>query len=300
LLVAGEGSQAQVVDHQHPLASFVLAQLANVAYRAHFDTRGMDSAQVFASSYGGAAIAVELPMPAGRLIFVPALKALPTGDARYVMSESLQSGIRRAVGVMATGREPAWIVEHELPGLDERAKSLDAARDAAGGAERELQEAEAAHAELAHYRRLLWQEGALGLEDVVAAALRLIGFEVYSNNPNSLELRSGGVSVMFEVEGSERPVDLAPHYRLRQRIERAIERRGEAPRGVVFVNGERLRPPRERTHVTDALRTAAETMRYCVAPTAGLYDAVVAQLRGEGEAVAGYRARLLATDGILR
>jgi hypothetical protein len=299
-LLAGEGTQAHVVDDQQALAAFVAGQLANIAYRAHFDERRLPGARVFARSQGGAAIGVELAAGGGRVVLLPALRDLPSGDARYAMSDALQAGIRRALGVMAAGREPAWLREHPLPGLDERAAALAAARDTLDSAQQQFDEAARAHDELARYRRLLWQEGAVGLNEVVVDALRLIGFDVYAQDPNALELRSGDTAVLVEIEASEHAVDLAPHYRLRQRIERAIEQRGSAPRGLLIVNGCRLAPPAERDgEVTDALRLAAETMRYAVAPTAGLFAAVAAQLDGRDDDVAAYRCRLINEDGVL-
>ena len=131
-------------------------------------------------------------------------------------------------------------------------------------------------------------------------ALKLIGFDVYATDQRELEFRIDNAGTLFEIESSEHPIDLAPHHRLRQRIERASERRGEAPRGVLFVNGQRLEPPSQRTQpVTDALRVAAETMRYCIAPTSTLYEAVAAKLRGDEPAATEYRRRLVATDGLL-
>ena len=298
-LVAGDGSQAHVVDFQHPLAAFVHGQLANIAYRAHFGV-GVPPGCVFARSHGGAAIGAELPVERGRLIFLPALSAPPSGDGRYAMSDALQAGIRRALGVVAEGRAPGWLSAHPLPGLDERAAALAEAQRVRDDAQRALDTEETSHDELARYQRLLWQEGAVGIDDVVIDALKLIGFDVYATDRRELELRIDNAGALFEIESSEHPIDLAPHHRLRQRIERAIERRGEAPRGVLFVNGQRLEPPSQRTQpVTDALRVAAETMRYCIAPTSTLYEAVAAKLRGDEAATAEYRRRLVATDGLL-
>jgi hypothetical protein len=299
-LLAGEGTQAHVVDDEQPLAAFVAGQLANIAYRAHIDEQRVPGAHVFARSQGGAAIGVELAAGGGRIVLLPALRDLPSGDARYAMSDALQAGIRRALGVMAAGIEPPWLREHPLPGLDERAAALAAARETLNAAQQQFAEAERHHDELARYRRLLWQEGAVGLNAVVVDALRLIGFDVYAQDANAIELRSGDTSVLVEIEASEHPIDLAPHYRLRQRIERAIQQRGSAPRGLLIVNGCRLSAPSERaSQVTDALRLAAETMRYAVAPTAGLFAAVAAQLDGRNDDAAAYRGRLISEDGVL-
>lgn len=299
-LVAGEGSSAHIIDFQHPLAPFVLSQAANVAYRAHIDAPTSVRASVFAQSYGGAAIAAELPSAQGRVVMLPALRALPAGDGRYAMSEALQAGIRRLLGTTAEGREPYWLPSHAIPGLAERAHATADARAAAEAADASLRNAESHEDELAQYHRLLWQEGVVGLESVVIDALRLVDFQVYAQNADEVELRDGDASVLLEVGASIEAVDMAPHYRLRQRIEAAIQRRGMAPRGLIFVNGFRLQAPSERgQQAADSLRLAAEAMRYCVAPTTALFDAVVAQLRGDTDAVAAFRAALVATDGYI-
>ena len=79
-------------------------------------------------------VVVELPAEYGRVIFLPALRSV-SGDARYAMSDMLQAGIRRALGVMAEGRSPGWIAEASLPGIEERRSVLNAARTGGDQAE---------------------------------------------------------------------------------------------------------------------------------------------------------------------
>ncbi|MEX2245935.1 MAG: hypothetical protein WEC75_04540 [Dehalococcoidia bacterium] len=303
-LVPAGGTRVDVVDHEHSLAAFVAGQAANLAYRARLDPEqipGFASRwRVFARSSGGAVVGAELAVDAGRVILLPTLSRLPSGDQRYVVSNALQAGIRRALGVMAEGHAPNWLPAFPLPGLDERAAAVAHARTAVEAAQAAVHAAEVAHEELARYQRLLWQEGELGLHDVVLDALRLIGFDVQASDAADLRLRAEGASLLLDIDSGEGTVDMAPHHRLRQRIERAIERTGSAPRGLLVVNGCRLLSPSGRPQqVTDALRLAAETMRYCVAPTTTLFDAVVAQMSGDAEAVAECRRRLVTTDGLL-
>ncbi len=299
-LVAGDGTQARVVDYQHALAPFVLSQLANTSYRAHVAPASSSGMRVFARSYGGAAIGAEYAAGAGHVVLLPALKAVPTGNDRYATSDALQAGIRRLLGVMAEGRAPAWAEQRDLPGIAEREAALQAARTAAEASAKALAEAEARHDELARYRRLLWQQGAVGLDDVVLDALRLLGFDVYASDPENVELRADGVQILLEIDASDGPVGLAPHYRLRQRIERAIERAGAVPRGLIVINGQRLTPPLERAQQASAeLQAAAETMRYGVARATGLFDAVAAKLAGDDSAVAAYRLRLASEVGLV-
>jgi hypothetical protein len=299
-LVAAAGTQAQIVDFRHPLAPFVQSQLAHVEYHAYFAAGSVPPGRVFVRSKGGAAIGAELAAASGRVIMLPALKALPAGEARYAASDALQAGIRHALGAMAAGREPSWATAFVLPGLGEREAGLAEAQRALDAAETARNEAAQARDELARYRRLLWQEGALGLHDVVLDALRLIGFEVYAQNPNALELRHHDATLMLEIAASEHPIDLAAHYRLRQRIEEAIAQRGQAPRGLLVINGQRLTAPAERSQeASDALRLAADTMRYGIATTPGLFAAVAAQLGGDDAAVSAYRCRLLSDVGLI-
>ncbi len=300
-LIAGDGTEVRISDHEHPMAAFLERQLANISYRAHVDVARADGARVFAESYGGAAIGVEMAAGNGRLVLLPALKSLPGGDGRYKLSEQLQSAMRRMLGVMAEGRAPAWVgAAGALAGLAESTTALKSARDLRDAAQAALSKAEAAHEELARYQRLLWQEGALGLDEIVFEALKLIGFDLYTQDASAPELRLGDKSAMLEIAASDEAIDMAPHFRLRQRIDRAIERRGAAPRGVLLVNGHRLKPPAERPpQASDALVAAAEAAHYCIATTASLFEAVRAHLEGDAAAVEAYRAALLATDGVL-
>jgi hypothetical protein len=186
-----------------------------------------------------------------------------------------------------------------LPGLAERAAALKAAREAEQTATKAVVAAQAEYDEVERFQRLLWQEGTTGLVEPGVAALEKLGFQVYARDLNEIEIRCAEGTALVDFAASEHPIDMPAHHRLRQRIERAIERRGSAPRGVLFVNGERLKAPIERKHVTDAVRLAAETMRYCIAPTPGLFEAVAAVLGGDEGAAAAYRAKLFATDGLL-
>ncbi|MDE3094634.1 MAG: hypothetical protein KGK07_01365 [Chloroflexota bacterium] len=300
-MTPADGARVRITDYEHPLAAFVEGQLAEVTYRACFDGAAARDARarVFAESAGGVPVAVELPARSGRVIFLPAIRE-PGGDLRYAMSDALQAGIRRVLGVMAEGRAPGWAEGRSLPGLDERQRALDAARQARDTAQAALAAAEEAYDELARFRRLLWQEGAFGLDAVVVDALRLLGFDLYAGQRADIELRTEAGAVFVEIDAGEGAVGMAAHHRLRQRIERAIEERGQAPRGLLVVNGYRLEPPDERAQqVTDAVRLAAETLRYCIATTASLFDAVAAQLAGDQRAVEVYRERLATTNGLL-
>jgi hypothetical protein len=298
-LTAAEGSELAVVDFQHPLAAFAHGQLGNTLYRATLPPES-GACGVFVRTRGGAPAAAELQGGPGRIVLLPALKAPPAGDARYRASDVMQSGIRRLLGAMAEGRPPAWMTQFPLPGLEDRAAAVAAARTDADAARKRVEDAEREHEELARYQQLLWQEGPSGLDDIVVSALKLIGCDVYDRTPDAIEARIDGTQVLIEIDAAEHAVELAAHYRLRQRMEDAIARRAQSPRGLLVINGYRLLPPKERpAQVSDALRAAAETMRYALAPTTGLYAAVGAKLAGDVEAAAAYRRRLVTEEGLL-
>lgn len=303
-LVAADGTQAQIVDYAHPLAPLVLGQLAHITYQARVDTDAIagfaGGGSIFCRSQGGAAIGVELPSERGRIVMLPAMKPIAAGAARYTASETMQAGIRRMLGAMAEGRAPYWVDSYTLPDLDARADALKTARATATAAQVAADAAAAEHERLDRYRRLLWQEGATGLDDVVLEALKLLGFDVYARDPASLELRIGHAPVLLEIDAAQDAVGMAAHYRLRQRIEQAIERRGSAPRGLIIINGHRGQSPKQRPQqASDALRTAAETMRYCISTTTALYEAVVAKLSGDDAAVDAYKQAITSHEGLL-
>lgn len=295
-LRAADGTQVHVVDAHHEFAPFVIEQAAQVSYRA----RAANGARkVFAQSVGGAAVAFELEDSSGRIVMLPALRAVPSGDARYAMSDVLQSCVRHALGAMAEGRPPWWVDAQALPGLPERAEGVERARGSLDEAQQAFEAASAAHDEIARYRRLLWQAGVSGLHDVVIDALRLVGYQVYAGDPARIELRDGDDMIIVEIAADDGEVGMAVHYRLRERIEQAIAQRGAAPGAIAMINGHRLQPPDKRpAQASQPLLTAAETMRYGIATTCGLFAAVQAALAGDTGASAAYRARLRERIGL--
>jgi len=161
--------------------------------------------------------------------------------------------------------------------------------------------ARAARQERERWLQFLWQDGKLGLEAVVREAFRLLGFQVTADIDKPAELTAEGTAdrLLLEVEGSLEAVDLAPHYRLRRRMEEALETRAEAPRGLIVVNGYRLQAPEGRPQqFSDSLRVAAESMRYGLLTTVELFEAVRAALAGDESAVAAFRGRLLTQQDI--
>lgn len=300
-LLPAEGTEVVVSDPAHPFAPYIQESRRYTGYRAHFaeDPPGFARfARVFARSPGGAAVGVQLRAGGGTVVFLPALYRPPAGEPRYRLSDVLQECTIALLRKSGEGMEPAWAAEVEVPGLAERRAALADAQSAAEAARRALEGAEWAVRDLARHIALLWQTGPLGLGQAVADALALLGFTVAGEPGSSLSASIGARTLVVEVEGADAAVGMDAHYRLRARLEEAIARTGEPARGVLVVNGYRLRPPADRPQqYDDPLRVAAESMRYCLLTSAQLFDVVRASLAGDEQQVADFRQALFQTDG---
>ena len=309
LLRRGAGSEIIPTEHDHPFGPFVDQFRSKLSYHAYFadDTPGFaGAARVFARSAGAAAIGVELSLSSGRIVFLPPLARAPSGDQRYAYSNALQEGIRHTLRLAATASPPSWLSEYQLPDLTNRLTARDEAQRLLSEAEETLTAGEYAVQEIDRYRRLLWQEGKYGLEEPVRAALALLGFRVVAQDIDTpaqiqLEVGRGEKQVaLLEVEASDEAVGMDGHYRLRRRLEEAIAQ-SKPRRGLLIINGYRTQAPSQRaTQYQDALRVAAESMRYCIATTEQLFHAARAALEGDEATVHALRERLLTTEGVLR
>ncbi len=301
-LLRAEGVQIGDVERDHPLAAYVEAAVKNVGYCAEFDERapGMQgTATVFARSAGGGAVGVEFRVAGGTVIFAPALVKTPSAEDRYRISDALQAGVARLTARVDESA-PSWLKEYPLPGLPGLDAALSAARDRVEEARAEAREAEARRADVERYRRILWLGPGPALLDAARAALEVIGFTVAGGVEESLSAMVEGRRALIEVESADGEAGLEPHYRLRRRMDDVLAAGKPLLRGIVIVNGHRSRSPAER-HVqySDALRASAEAMRYCLATTEQLFQAVRAALDGDETTAGRFRDLLLNTDGVL-
>jgi hypothetical protein len=126
----------------------------------------------------------------------------------------------------------------------------------------------------------------------------LLGFRIWPDD--DLVLRSSEGDLLVEVEGSITTVGMAPHYRLRARLDAGLAN-GRAERGLILVNGERTTAPEYRkTPYLDALRVAAEASRYAILVVPDLFKASLLGLGdGNEETLTAIRRRLVETDGIV-
>ena len=297
----GEGTSAAVVDHRHPFARYVDAIHDDLLYRAYFDERApgfAGSAAIFARSPGGAPLGVEFRVLDGSVVFLPAPRRRG-GDAGRAQASAILAATQELLGRFPDDR-PSWVAREAVLGLDEREAELQEAAELVQRAE-EQRNAAAQEAEpLRRVRDVLWTEGRQALLPAALRCLELLGFSSQDSD-GEVALRAHKDRLDLEVEGSTEPVGMAPHYRLRTRLDARIEREGKAPRGLVVVNGERLQAPGSRkAPFEDALRVAAEATSYALLPAPELFQAARAALAGaDEETLAALRARLLETDGLV-
>src|SRR5581483_1763037 len=132
----------------------------------------------------------------------------------------------------------------------------------------------------------------------VRDAFALLGMLNFANPDEPAHFLFDGEHIYVEAQGRSDAVGMEPHYRLRSRLEEHIATASERRRGIIVVNGHRLSMPENRgQQYTDALRVAAESMRYCVMTSTQLFEAVEKHLRGEGNDEAFLKA-LIATEGV--
>jgi hypothetical protein len=113
------------------------------------------------------------------------------------------------------------------------------------------------------------------------------------HDPNAL--RIDGCHVLLEIRR-------AGTDRLRTTGCASASNRSNAARGAARADRRPAggcRSHQARRRISDALRVAAETMRYCIAPASTLFTAVAAHLSGDTAAVAAYRCLLATQDGPL-
>jgi hypothetical protein len=195
---------------------------------------------------------------------------------------------------------PEWLDRFDLPGLKEAQRQIETIESQIESLDAELSQARREFLSADRFRRLLWQEGKFGLNLPVRDALALLGFRLFSSADEPAVMSYEGESVLVEVEASLNAAGMEPHYRLRERLEREIAQEAKRPHGLIVVNGYRDLPPNDRPQqFEDALRVAAESMRYCVVDTVQLFEAVQAQLEGKPEAAKAFAQALLSTEGAL-
>jgi len=295
----GEGTSAAVTDHGHPFAPVIDVLRADLLYRAYLDDRAAGfagSAHVIARSPGGGVVSAAFEVASGQVVFIPTARTAGTN-----LSMPLASALIDAMrGILGDPRAtpPPWIAKVEVAGLAEREQAAAEARETLERAREALDAAEHARTELARVRDVLWVEGDSALVPAAMRCLVLLGFEPAGDQ----RLQAPEGELFVEAAASDGPVGMAPHYRLRTRIDAVIAEEGRAPRGLVVVSGQRTQPPAERDEpYNSSSRVAAEATGYALLTSTDLFAAASAALAGGlgDETAANLRARLIGTDGLV-
>ena len=299
----GEGSTATVVEPAHPFAPFIDAIRSNVQYRAYFNERAegfAKAATVFARSTGGAPLGAEFKVLAGRVVFLPAAEA-PSVEVRLDHGRAAVAAMRELLGHLDDDQQPRWLRDESLPGIAERQAELSQAQSRLRSAEEEAASAERAALEVEYVREVLWREGRFALLPAVLRCAELLGYRVAGADEGEPRLLAAEGALVIEAEGSSQRVGIGPHYRLRARLDAQLARDGTAGRGLIVVNGDRLRGPAARSEqFDDALRVGAESTRYALLTATELFAAARAAMAGADEAtLSAVRLRLAETDGVV-
>lgn len=302
-LRAGDGKEIRATARQHPLADYLDELSGRLRYRAVWDERSPDfpkGAQVLARSVGGAALAVEFGVGAGRLVMAPPpQEPLATAERKRFTTAVLEL-LTRLVDEDKGGREPSWLSRYDT-------EPIAAAREALAAATVELQEAQrretetrAALAETARFAELLWRPNGAKLSSLTADAFRLLGYEV-AEGASGIELKDDEGAALLEVAASEQTVSERVYLTLQERVEQHFLRRQERPKGIIVVSGQReLDPPMRRQAWTRPLVNACETFGYALIPVAALYDLVNFAIEDpDPEGLAELRASIRETAGVL-
>lgn len=301
LIQWGEGAVVATTDHGHPFTRFLDAASDGLLYRGVFDETAAGfagSGRVFARSGGGHPAAVEFAVLGGTVVFLPTPRRRG-GENAQGLGAAIEEALRDQLGRADAGEgAPYWLEQEAVAGLADLETRATAARERAHLAEEQALAAEREAAELGRMREVLWREGRHGLVPAALRCFELLGFRIWPGD--EVVLRSDEGDLLVEVEGSSGTVGMAPHYRLRARLDAALAE-GRVERGLVVVNGERATAPQYRsTPYLDALRVAAEASRYGLLTAPELFRASMRAVEGaDAEALAWMRRQLLETDGVV-
>jgi hypothetical protein len=295
------GVSVNVTDYEHPFGDFLESERNHFSYRVLF-AEGADGfgeeAKVIARSSGGAAVAVDITVNGGRVVFLPALRPGLTQQERANVARNIVAAARNTLLISVEDDPPEWLSEYSLPGIEEAKAQVDEAESRLEALEIEINEARNKYRELDRFRRILWQEGKFGFDLPVRDVMKLLGFSSYSNPDEPAVFSYEGETIFLETESSPNAVAMEPHYRLRQRLETRIAFDEKRVRGLIVVNGHRELPPNERPQqYAGSLRVAAESMRYCIVEATTLFEAVRDHFEGRGDKAAFCR-QLIATEGL--
>jgi len=305
LLAGAGGGSIKALDHAHPFAAYLDDLAGRLRFRSWWDVDAIADFEsvgtVLARSQGGAAVAVEFQVLAGRVVFLPPPNTEPRGAARRNVTEALLESLIRSLETPEPEEAPNWVSRYDLPGMRDARTTVERAEGLFAEAESRLIETRAALADASRYQGLLWREGHYAFAPLVRDAFRALGFVVTPELREPAELADGAEVALLEVDASAHTVKESSYFRLQRRIEEEFIRSGVRHKGVIAVNGERQQDPKDRTApLSETLVNACENFGYALITGESLFALVSYALEGtDAETLATIRQTILEADGLL-
>ena len=295
-----DGRDVRPTIPQHPVAAFLDDLAGRMRYRAVLDLPADDGARIVGRSIGGAALAAEFSVSAGKIVALPAANEQLSSSQRKTFAAALLELIERMTGEEASGNPPHWVSRFDSPDAADARQRLTEANAALTEAQRRVTEARALLDDTTRFQALLWRsDGAF--EETVREAFRVLGYTV-AGGGGPIELRDGSETALLELASSNAAVSDRVYLTLQQRIEDRYLSRRSRPKGIIVASGQRQTDPRVRRNVIpQTLINACETYGYTLIPVEALFELVSFALdeSDEPEALADLRQSIAETAGVL-
>ncbi|MGC9530025.1 MAG: hypothetical protein ACP5G2_05325 [Candidatus Bipolaricaulaceae bacterium] len=292
------GRDIEHIDLTHPLAS-CLAALRPLGYEAVItSTLGTPLAafgQVVARNRVGDALAWDLPVDGGRIVFLP---SFPGADPTE-LGAHLLPGLGALLSAPLAAGGPDWLTRYPLPGEEELAQAEQALAAEEQRLARRREELATAGQDHDALRGLLFPRGLRGLAAAAQAALERVGFSCSrpAGPPETiLATAPEGEAVVQVALSLAGPVGPDAHRGLVLALDHLHTEGRRVAKGVLIAVAEpRLDPRRRGPQWSEGV--ARGCARHGLALTSGyaLFRAVAAVLAGTDPAQV--RQGLLSTDG---
>jgi len=295
-----DGKDVRSTIPQHAASGYLDDLAGRLRYRAVLDLNDSHDGVVLGRSVGGAVVAAEFRVGAGRIVVLPPPDAL-AATQRKVFSSALLECIERLMQEPDAEEAPLWVRRYDTPESSSVRDELSAAELELKQAQRRVQEARSLLADATRLQGMLWQSQNAAFRDVIEDAFRLLGYSVTSGD-DAMEIRDGTESVLVEIASSNNAVSDRLYLTLQQRIEEHYLRRKSRPRGVIVANGLRETDPRiRREPFPRTLVNACETYGYALIPVEALFELVTfaAEASDEPELLEEIRRSIAETAGVL-
>jgi len=256
-LLPRRGTTLVDVDDSHPLAGY-LRQYSACGFEAVIvSTFGVPLeafGRVLARDRVGDAVAWEVAVGAGRLLFVP---SLPGADPREI-----GDALRPVLGALCEGpvatAGPDWLARYVLPEEEELGAQERELADARAQLLRQEEQLAASRREYASLRALLYPRGARDMLQAATVALGRLGFSCTprADIPRTLEARSDeGTLLVRTVYSPVGQVEAEEHRALLLAVDRVHTEERRAVHGALVVTAHpENEPTRRPAQWTDAVR----------------------------------------------